>query len=333
LKRIERIQKTLARMHRDIPLRIDVIDGKGTVLASTHEGVVGGRCAEGARRIPVQDAPYAIAVEGEGPWAEHIAVLTAMLLGETAVASPGEKREIWLRSLLSGEWEGEDPGAEQLKLYFPCRVILIRLAAPRAQAVQKIVKKVFPSQEQCLSCAMDNRDLALLVPEEGQDREDYMQLAQALLDTMENELNVDGTAGISAVARGAGEIPGAYRQARFAIEAGAGNNRSIRVYDNMVLERMVDDLSVEVRRSLAKRMADGEGNCLLDAEMLHTAQVFLDSGLNLSETARRLYVHRNTLIYRLDKIQKTVGLDLRDFHEAMAFQMLTAAFYRGQEDK
>jgi carbohydrate diacid regulator len=88
----------------------------------------------------------------------------------------------------------------------------------------------------------------------------------------------------------------------------------------------------DVRCSLASRMLDTEGNCLLDAEMLHTAEAFLESGLNLSETARRLYVHRNTLIYRLDKIQKTIGLDLRDFHGAMVFRVLSMASNRQREE-
>ena len=333
MKSIEQIQKTLARIHKEMPLRVDVIDKKGTVLASTHAGCVGGREPQGTCRLPLRETPYVIAMEGEGPAAEHAAMLAAMLLGETAIASTKEKREIWLRSLLNGEWDGtgENTEMEDLAGYIPCRVIAIHTDTPRAESVQKMVKKVFPHPGQCLSCAMEPGTLALIVPEAGQDREDYGQLAQALLDTMENELDVDGAAGISALAGAVSDIAGAYRQARSALTAGAAKG-SIRLYDDMVLERMVYSLPGDVRRSLAGRMLDREGNCLLDTEMLHTAQVFMESGLNLSETARRLYVHRNTLIYRLDKIQKMIGLDLRDFHEATVFRMLVMASNRHQEE-
>ncbi len=333
MKSIERIQKTLARMHREMPLRVDVIDKQGTVLASTHAGCVGHEAPKGACRLPLKATPYVIAVEGEGPPAEHVAILAAMMLGETAVASPREKREIWLRSLLSGEWDGtgENPDTGDLNDYVPCRVIAIRTETPRAEGVQRMVKKVFPDPGQCLSCVMDPGTLALIVPEAEQDREDFAQLAQALLDTMENELNVDGAAGISALAGTAADISAAYSQAQSALSAGAAMG-SIRMYDDMVLERMVYALPGDVCRSLADRMLDDGGNCLLDAEMLHTAQAFLQSGLNLSETARRLYVHRNTLIYRLDKIQKTIGLDLRDFHGAMVFRVLWMASNRQQEE-
>lgn len=333
MKTIDQIQKTLKRVHKELPLRVDVIGKNGTVLASTHGGSVGGEASHAACRLPLHDTPFVIAVEGEGPAAEHVAILAAMLLGETAVASPRERKEIWLRSLLSGEWDGagENPDMEDLRKYVPCRVIAIRTDTPRAEGVQRMVKKVFPDPGQCLTCVMDGRTLALIVPEAGQDREDYGQLAQALLDTMENELDVDGAAGISALAGTVADISGAYRQAQSALNAGAAKG-SIRLYDDMVLERMVYALPGDVRRSLAGRMLDSEGNCLLDKEMLHTADVFLESGLNLSETARRLYVHRNTLIYRLDKIQKTIGLDLRDFHGAMVFRVLVMASNRQQEE-
>ena len=333
MKTIEQMQKTLKRVHKEMSLRVDVIDKNGTVLASTHAGCVGGQAPGDACRLPLQDTPYVIAVEGDGPAAEHAAILAAMLLGETAVASPKQKREIWLRSLLNGEWDGtgENPETGDLTGYVPCRVIALRTDTPRAEGVQKMVKKVFPDPGQCLTCVMDPKTLALIVPEAEQDREDYAQLAQALLDTMENELNVDGTAGISSPAGTVTDISGAYRQAQSALAAGAAKG-SIRLYDDMVLERMVYALPGEVRRSLAGRMHDSEGNCLLDGEMMHTAQVFLESGLNLSETARRLYVHRNTLIYRLDKIQKTIGLDLRDFHGAMVFRVLMMTSIVMQED-
>ena len=333
MKTIEQIQKTLKRMHKEMPLRIDVTDKKGTVLASTHAGCVGGQEPRNACRLLLKDSSYVIAVEGEGSPAEHMAILAAMLLGETAVASPREKSAIWMRSLLNGEWDGsgENPDIGDLTDYIPCRVVAIRTDTPRAEGVQKMVKKVFPDPGQCLTCVMDGNTLALIVPEAGQDREDYSQLAQALLDTMENELDVDGAAGISATAGTAADISGAWRQAQSALTVGTAKG-SIRLYDDMVLERMVYSLPGDVRRSLAGRMQDTEGNCLLDAEMLHTAEVFLESGLNLSETARRLYVHRNTLIYRLDKIQKSIGLDLRDFHGAMVFRVLMMASHRMQED-
>ena len=61
---------------------------------------------------------------------------------------------------------------------------------------------------------------------------------------------------------------------------------------------------------------------LFTDEMLDTINMFLDKDLNLSDTARQLYIHRNTLVYRLDKVQRTIGLDLRHFDDAMTFKML-----------
>ena len=61
---------------------------------------------------------------------------------------------------------------------------------------------------------------------------------------------------------------------------------------------------------------------LFNEEMIHTIETFFDNSLNLSETARKLYIHRNTLVYRLEKVQRTIGLDLRNFDDAVTFKMM-----------
>lgn len=330
---VERMRKTLHCLHAELPVRIDVMDREGTVLASTQEERRGTVVPDGGDtvRLPLPGSSLVVGVDGSGPWAESVAHLAAMLLTGQAKASPREERRHWLRTLLCGEVT--ETAETAIRTYLPARVILIRIDDAKADAVSRMVKKAFPEPNQCLSCVMDASTVALIVSEAGQDREDYVQLAQAILDTMENELDVDGAVGISSPAKEAGDIPGAYGQAECASRTGASIGRHpIRVYDDMILERMVYALSEDVRRSLVTRLLDEEGKYLLDQEMMHTAQVFLDSGLNLSETARRLYVHRNTLIYRLDKIQKILDLDLRDFHGAMVFRVLVMASHRGQED-
>lgn len=331
MKTIERMQKTLHRLHLELPLRIDVMDQKGVVVASTHAGRIGMQGAGGGCvRLPLA-GQMTLAVEGEGPMAENAARLVAMLLADQGKA-PKENGQETLYALLMGESAGAE--AMAIGRYLPARVILIRVGAPRAEAVSSMVGKAFPEPDQCLSCVMDSHTVALIVPEAEQDREDFVQLAQAILDTMENELDADGTAGVSASAKAIADIPEAYKQAGCALKTGASQSgrRPIRVYDDMILERMVHSLAGDVRRSLIARLSDDTGKSLLDEEMAHTADVFLDSGLNLSETARRLYIHRNTLIYRLDKIQKQLGLDIRDFHEATVYRVLTMASHIDQED-
>ena len=61
---------------------------------------------------------------------------------------------------------------------------------------------------------------------------------------------------------------------------------------------------------------------LFNEEMIHTIETFFDNSLNLSETARKLYIHRNTLVHRLEKVQRTIGLDLRNFDDAVTFKMM-----------
>ena len=71
-------------------------------------------------------------------------------------------------------------------------------------------------------------------------------------------------------------------------------------------------------------LLDGKsGEVLSDEEILSTAQTFLDNNLNVSETSRKMFLHRNTLNYRLEKIEKTTGLDIRNFSDAMTFRLIT----------
>ena len=70
---------------------------------------------------------------------------------------------------------------------------------------------------------------------------------------------------------------------------------------------------------------------LFNEEMIHTIEKFFENSLNLSETARQLYIHRNTLVYRLDKVQRAIGLDLRNFDDAVTFKMMMLLGKSGME--
>jgi carbohydrate diacid regulator len=65
----------------------------------------------------------------------------------------------------------------------------------------------------------------------------------------------------------------------------------------------------------------GERNIDLDDETMVTIQKFFENSLNISETARQLYIHRNTLVYRLERLEKMIGLDIRKFEDAMTFKI------------
>ena len=119
-------------------------------------------------------------------------------------------------------------------------------------------------------------------------------------------------------------IPEAFEEARNAINVGRiyHGNRSIFVYRNLLLERFLNEVSPEMSSAYNSRIFNRKTARLFNEEMVHTIETFFDNSLNLSETARKLYIHRNTLVYRLEKVQRAIGLDLRNFDDAVTFKMM-----------
>ena len=93
-------------------------------------------------------------------------------------------------------------------------------------------------------------------------------------------------------------------------------------YDRLLLERFLYDLPVDVSARYSSQIFNRQTAKLFNDEMLHTIETFFENSLNLSETARKLYIHRNTLVYRLEKVQRAIGLDLRSFDDAVTFKMM-----------
>ena len=94
------------------------------------------------------------------------------------------------------------------------------------------------------------------------------------------------------------------------------------LYREQVLERLLSEIPEETRTRFRKSLICGNVRKTLNEETLNTAEAFFKSDLNLSDTARQLFIHRNTLLYRLEKIRKETGLDLRKFNDAVAFKIL-----------
>ena len=120
------------------------------------------------------------------------------------------------------------------------------------------------------------------------------------------------------------EIGESYRESRRAVEVGRIflTEQHIYVYRSLVLERFLMDIPREMGTRYHGILFNRKTARLFNDEMLHTIERFFSKDLNLSDTARQLYIHRNTLVYRLDKVQRQTGLDLRKFDDAVTFKMM-----------
>ena len=167
--------------------------------------------------------------------------------------------------------------------------------------------------------------VVLIKQAEGLSDDEIAEFAAAAIETIETETSIQIRAGIGASVRELSGLKESMRQARQAIATGKVFQPDGRVfcYHRQAMERLISAVPGETRRQLRKEYLSPETGKQLNPEMMETIHAFFRNDLNLSTTARELFIHRNTLIYRLDKIRKETGFDLRRFQDAAVFQMIS----------
>jgi carbohydrate diacid regulator len=207
----------------------------------------------------------------------------------------------------------------------PRCVLLMHMVQVQQRSAYEILEEFLPKNNADVLVAMDNHTAAFIKDVTGvEDEDELRQFACAVQETLMSEIALPVTVGIGEIAKNIGELHASYRQARRAIEIGRAyaSERTIHVYRSMILERFLSDLSPEMAEHYHSLLFNRSTARLFGEEMLYTIEMFFKKDLNLSDTARQLYIHRNTLVYRLDKVQRQVGLDLRKFEDAVTFKML-----------
>ena len=119
------------------------------------------------------------------------------------------------------------------------------------------------------------------------------------------------------------EVSRSYKEARMALDVGRifFSEKEIVAYSTLGIGRLIYQLPIPLCKMFIREIFDGRSPDDFDEETLTTINKFFENSLNVSETSRQLYIHRNTLVYRLDKLQKSTGLDLRVFEDAITFKI------------
>ena len=142
-------------------------------------------------------------------------------------------------------------------------------------------------------------------------------------DTLKNELRIKTVIGIGTVSDHLRELADSYKEAQTAIDVGKvfDTEKSIIDYENLGIGRLIYQLPTTLCEIFLSEVFKKNSIDSLDQETLFTINKFFENNLNVSETSRKLFVHRNTLVYRLEKIKKLTGLDLRQFDHAIVFKV------------
>ena len=147
--------------------------------------------------------------------------------------------------------------------------------------------------------------------------------AETLLKAASSEYAAKLLIGISSIVEKLKDLARAYKEARIALEVGKvfDIERPIMSYENLGIGRLIYQLPTTLCEIFLSEVFKKGSLESLDRETLMTVQSFFENNLNVSETSRKLFVHRNTLVYRLEKIRKLTGLDLREFDHAVTFKV------------
>ena len=203
-------------------------------------------------------------------------------------------------------------------------VFALRYDEIRGVDVFDIISKIFPDNGKDFVIDLDNNMIAIVAEVKmGTTTAELEKLASKIVDTVTSEAMVDVNLGIGTVASSIKDIAKSYKEARIALEVGKvfDGDKFIMNYDNLGIARLIYQLPTTLCELFLSEVFKKDSIDSLDSETLHTIQKFFENNLNVSETSRQLYVHRNTLVYRLDKVRKITGLDLRIFDHAIVFKV------------
>jgi carbohydrate diacid regulator len=170
----------------------------------------------------------------------------------------------------------------------------------------------------------------------GKDEKEIEKTAKSIIDTLGTELMIKAYVGIGSEVENIRDIKRSYKESEAALTIGKifDSDKAIFSYNNLGIGRLIYQLPEDVCKLYLKEILKDVSFDAIDAETVHTVQKYFENDLNISETSRQLYVHRNTLVYRLDKIQKLTGLNLNKFDDAIVLKiaMLVKKFIDKNED-
>ena len=206
----------------------------------------------------------------------------------------------------------------------PRAVFLVRQLGRSDVAMVDVLSGMFPDRLQDFVLSINETDVAVIKQmSPNATREDMEKIARSMEDTLKNELFIRTVIGIGTVAEHLRELADAYKEAQTAIEVGKvfDTEKSIMHYENLGIGRLIYQLPTTLCEIFLSEVFKKNSIDSLDQETLFTINKFFENNLNVSETSRKLFVHRNTLVYRLEKIKKLTGLDLRQFDHAIVFKV------------
>lgn len=205
-------------------------------------------------------------------------------------------------------------------------VFLIETKQEKDSNAMETLKHLYTPQMRDYITAVDERNIILVKSMGAADtQEDMQDVAMTIVDMMNAEAMSRVRVSYGNPSRKLDDLSRSYKEAKMAMEVGRifYVDQNIIPYGQLGIGRLIYQLPIPLCKMFMHEVFGEHLPDTFDEETVTTINKFFDNNLNISETARQLYVHRNTLVYRLEKLQKMTGLDIRVFDDALTFKIAT----------
>ena len=205
-------------------------------------------------------------------------------------------------------------------------MLLIDFKSPVAKPTLEVLENLVDSNPKPYILPVNKHQLVLLKPvEEAETKEDFLDICNMIVDTLSMEALVSVHISFSDSFNDLDNLGEIYRENALALKVGKLFHSERRVYpnDKLGVGRLIGDIPIETCKKFVTEIFGSRSIELLDRETNNMVNAFIKNNLNIAETARQLHMHRNTLIFRLEKIEAATGLDLRKVEDTLTFQIAT----------
>ena len=272
---------------------------------------------------------YIVFVEGEDKNAEKTSKLLSISLSNIKnLYDEKYDKGSFIKNIILDNILPSDIYIKSKELHFNTEevriVFLIKFLGKTDMMPFEMLQNMFPDRSKDYVISVGEHDIVLVKDiKAGTDIKEIEKLATNIADTISTEFYAKVSIGISTTVDNIKDLARAYKEAQVALEVGKvfETEKNIISYENLGIGRLIYQLPTTLCEMFLQEVFKKGSLETLDRETLMTIQSFFENNLNVSETSRKLFVHRNTLVYRLDKIRKLTGLDLREFEHAITFKV------------
>lgn len=340
------LQNTIDGMKTIARVEMCVVDTDGVIVATTSESMDESKAVvmefakspadsqeiQGYQFFKIfdeQQLEYILVVTGQGENLYMVGKMAAFQIQNLLVAYKERfDKDNFIKNLLLDNLLLVDIYSRAKKLHIQTDirrvVMVVETGRGRDNNVLEMLRTFLGNNAKDFVTAVDEN--SVIVVKELADNESAKDIEKAATSLI-TYLAKEGLAGVhisyGTVISEIKEVSRSYKEAKMALDVGKifFNERDVIAYSELGIGRLIYQLPIPLCKMFIKEIFGGKSPDDFDEETLTTIHKFFENSLNVSETSRQLFIHRNTLVYRLDKLQKTTGLDLRVFEDAITFKI------------